>query len=282
MRQRSRQAENGQVVFGQADDKIVVASDFAVGVFIFHRRGVEPKDVVQKAVKRFAVVALIIVRTGIVIFVPLKVLFVAVELEERLNVEIHALFDHAGAKAAVIRGVVDEESRAGRTHGRELSVINALAEVAGVLLGIVAGVLGMFNGGGQRTKAGNGNGCSDAGIERAEDDGLPSAARKAGDGDARLVDPRVVVQVIEAAAHFDIKQAEAVRTGQVQMAYEAVVVLGRTQFTKPEPFQAERQHAAPRLINAAFLFVLDRFAAAAVAMHVEDRRHLSGDVFRLV
>ena len=71
------------------------------------------------------------------------------KLKEGLNVKIYALLDHASAKAAVIAGVVHEESRSGRAHRRQLSVINALTEVAGVLLGIVARVFGMFNGRGQ-------------------------------------------------------------------------------------------------------------------------------------
>ena len=120
------------------------------------------------------------------------------------------MFNHSGAKAAVVLSIVDKESGARRAHGHKLGVISALAKVTGVLLGVVAGVLGMFDGSGQRAKARDGNGRKDARIERAEDDRLPSAARKASDSDPRAIDPRVVIQVIEAAAHFDIKQTEAV------------------------------------------------------------------------
>ena len=59
------------------------------------------------------------------------------------------------------------------------------------------------------------------------------------------------------------------------MAYEAVVVFGRIQLAKSKPFQTERQHAAPGLIDAAFLLMLDGFAAGPMAMHVEDRRQFA-------
>ena len=54
-----------------------------------------------------------------------------------------------------------------------------------------------------------------------------------------------------------------------------MVVFGRIQLAKSKPFQTERQHAAPGLIDAAFLLMLDGFAAGPMAMHVEDRRQFA-------
>src|ERR1700761_202319 len=140
----------------------------------------------------------------------------------------------------------------------------------------------MLDGCGQRAETGHGNGRPDARVERAEQHGLPSAAGESGHADARAVYLRIVIEVVEATAHFEIEQAQAIDPGQIEQAEKLVLVAFGCELAKAEPFDIQRDDAAAGLIDAALLLVLYGLASGSMSIHIQNgggfARQMSGFV----
>src|SRR6185437_8302785 len=119
-------------------------------------------------------------------------------------------------------------------------------------------------------------------IERAQQHRLPAAAGEACDSDARAIDPRIVIEVIEAAAHGEVEKSNSVGAGQIEQADVVVRVPRLVQLAVAEPFQVQRQHAPARLVDTALLHVLHGLAAGAVTVNIENGGGLPVDVFGFI
>ena len=174
-----------EVVGGERDSELGGGFQFGLrGDFLGIKRGIAgEKRGADHAVEGLAIIDFEVVGAGIGVAMPAQALRLAVEFENRLGGGEEWRQRVVGGEAAVVLGVVGEESVAAGEERGEVGVVGDGGEVVGGLLG-VAKVGGKF---GARTVTGvSGNRIRqrDAGIEGTNDDGLPAAARESADGDA--------------------------------------------------------------------------------------------------
>jgi hypothetical protein len=75
-------------------------------------------------------------------------------------------------------------------------------------------------------------------IERAQGDGLPAAARKASDTQSISIHVRMVIEIVETFTHGEVKQTHSIRSHQIQMGGELVLIFGSVQLTAINPLRA--------------------------------------------
>jgi hypothetical protein len=75
-------AKDGEIIFGQPDDKFGGTAHFSIGVRILLGRDIEVKDLIKKSVGGFPAFDLVVVRSRILVVVPLQVVRFTVKREE--------------------------------------------------------------------------------------------------------------------------------------------------------------------------------------------------------
>src|SRR5262249_40649888 len=77
--------------------------------------------------------------------------------------------------------------------------------------------------------------------------------------------------------------SDTIRTHQIQMGSERVMVFTPREFTILNPLHIERDHSSLRKIDAAFLLVLGGFSNGSdVPVHVQDRGYFPCQILRLI
>ena len=97
------------------------------------------------------------------------------------------------------------------------------------------------------------------------------------------IDVGVVVQIVQASAHFQVEQPQLIGTHQVQMRTIPMRVFRLVQLPTPKPLDIQRQDPAFGVIDAALLLVLGRLAQQRLMpVHVQNGRDLALQVVRLI
>ena len=186
-----------------------------------------------------------------------------------------------GAKAAIVLRVKRQQSGARRSHRGQVRVVGHSCQIARCLLR-VAEVFQETRPRAETGIAGDRIGKRDARIERANKNRLPAAAGKAGDGYARGIGIFQRQQHIKTSGHGQIKGRYTACAAEVQLVHAIVLVIGSIELSHAQPFRIQHQHAAPGQIDAANLFVRDRFSDVFMAIDTQRYRNFAGQVFWFV
>ena len=173
-----------------------------------------------------------------------------------------------------VLGIVDLQQRPGRDQCREMGVLEFRQEIRSLLLPIAdIARPEVLEAGHERRVARYGHGRADSLVQCAQQDRLPAASRQPGHADSVAIDRGVLVQVVEPLLHRHVEETNPVRTRQVQVGTEPVLVFRVCELAEVEPVQVERVNALPGLVDATLLLVLDFLAPAVdVTVHVEHGR----------
>ena len=187
----------------------------------------------------------------------------------------------ARRKAAVVLGVLGQKRRARGHHRRQVRVVDDRGQVVGRLLR-VAQVREVPGPGDEARIAGHGIGQLHAGVERADHDGLPPAARKPGHGHALQIGVLVAEQDVQPALHVQVERGQSAGAAQVDLVHAVVHEAGCAELSHADPFEVQRQHAPLGLVDAADLLGRVLLAQRSVAVDVQHGRHLAFELLRLV
>src|SRR5438270_2986811 len=99
----SRQAGDGEIVFGKSDRQLLVALHFPVYLhFVFDYRHVEMPG--EKSIGLLAVVEFIVVRARVHVLIERNVFFLPIEFEEGLDFVIQVRLLQGGSQAILVLG----------------------------------------------------------------------------------------------------------------------------------------------------------------------------------
>ena len=95
------------------------------------------KLICEECVGLLPIIELVIVRSGIEIFVPLQGITSTVQLKERQDLVVDVRFHERRQKTAVILRIVHQQSRPRSAEGDEERIVQILDEVSGILLNFI-------------------------------------------------------------------------------------------------------------------------------------------------
>ena len=82
-------------------------------------------------------------------------------------------------------------------------------------------------------------------------------------------------QNVQASLHREVERSQAARAAQIKLVHAVMRVIRPAKLSHAHPLRVQHQHSALRQIDAANLFVGDRFPRAVVAVDVHGHRNFS-------